>query len=417
MRFVLVTTGSSGDVAPFLALGVGLKKAGHWVRLAGPANAKAMCRSTGIDFVAIDRDQADRLRSDSRGILDKGNTLRFGLERVREKRNLLLEVNRAAWEACQGADSIIYRIGGFLAVDSIAEKLGISCYKAGLVPYTATVEFPSLYVYRGFNLGKAGNRVSYTVGEQVIWQFFRQPINTFRQNVLGLKPYPVKGPGKSDFSNSLPVIYGFSPSILPRPRDWPDNVQVTGHWAVNIDDDWQPPQGLMEYLQAGPPPVYIGFGSMVSQDPKETHQLILEALKICGQRAVLAIGWGGVQGLGDKSGMIYQIEGAPHGWLFPRVALAVHHGGIGTTTANLKAGIPAVIVPHNYDQPFWGQRVARLGVGTKPIPRKILTPERLANAIQRCLSDEGIRHRAIEIGKLIASENGVTESIKIIENL
>ena len=415
MRFVLVTTGSLGDVKPFLALALGLQQAGHATSLAGPENARKLCAELGIEFYAIDRDHQERLRAQEGTRLESGNTLRYGLQRVIDKRKILYNVNRAAWKACQGAEAIVYRMGGFLAVDNIAERLRVPCFKAGLVPYTATRKYPSLYVYRGFDLGMAGNRLSYRIGEQVIWQFFREPVNALREKELGLKPYPLTGPNINHFSSRLPVLYGFSPAILPRPDDWPENVHITGHWQLEEDRDWVPPQDLVDFLEDGSPPVYMGFGSMVSRDPQGTYELVLDTLRQCGQRAILASGWGGL-GKGDgNSGRIYSLEEAPHAWLFPRVSCVVQHGGIGTLTANLKAGVPAVIVSFNYDQPFWGEVVRRLGVGPPAIPRKRLTAERLAKAICTCLEDAEMQAKAAAIGRQVRVEDGVGCAVQLIQ--
>lgn len=432
MRFVLATTGSLGDIKPFLALAIGLQQAGHSVRLAGPRNAANLCAQVGVEFFPIDQDQQARLRAagsaagdtastpgagpQGQAQLEAGNTLRFGLQRVKSKRRIFHDVNRAAWQACQGAEALVYRIGGYLQVDSIAERLGVPCFKAGLVPYTPTRAFPSLYVYRGFSWGSLGNRLSYALGEQAVWQFFRRPINDFRQDELGLKPYPFMGPDRKHFGSRLPVIYGFSPALLPRPDDWPERVHVTGHWALDELGDWQPPAALRAFLQAGPPPVYIGFGSMISRDPQQTYQVVLEALQRCGQRAILASGWGGVLGQVEPNSRLYSLDYAPHEWLFPRMAAVVHHGGIGTTTAGLKAGAPTVIIPFNYDQPFWGAQVARLGVGPAPIPRQQLNAERLAQAIQMCLEDESIRQNAAVMGRQMRCEDGICHTIEIIHH-
>jgi sterol 3beta-glucosyltransferase len=419
MQFVLVTTGSMGDVQPFLALGLGLQQAGHRVRLAGPEDARGLCVTLGVEFYPIDQEHQKRLHDETSASLERGNTLRFGLQRIQAKRDIFGQVNRAAWRACQGAEAIIYRIGGFLAVDSIAERLGVACFKAGLVPYTPTRAFPSLYVYRGFDLGAIGNRLSYTVSEQGIWQFFRETINIFRQEELGLKPHPFNGPARNDFGSRLAVLYGFSPAILSRPDDWPAHVYITGHWDLARQADWQPSQDLLDFLEAGPPPVYVGFGSMVSQRPQEFYELVVEAIRRCGQRAVLASGGGKVEGQQSikraPAEMIYSLDHAPHDWLFPRMAAVVHHGGIGTTTAGLRAGVPNVVVPFNYDQPFWGATVARLGAGPAPVPRQKLSAERLAQAIRASLENPRMRQRAEEISRQMRAEDGVAHAVGIIQ--
>jgi len=185
---------------------------------------------------------------------------------------------------------------------------------------------------------------------------------------------------------------------------------------VDEADGWQPPSALIDFLQSGSPPVYIGFGSMSNRNPEQTADLIIQALMRTKQRAILLSGWSGLH----KSNIpdsIFMIDSVPHSWLFPRVAAVVHHGGASTTAAGLRAGVPSIVIPFFGDQPFWGQRIADLGVGAKPIPRQKLTVERLANAIQEVVTNEGIRLRAATLGKQIQTEDGIASAVEIIGQL
>jgi sterol 3beta-glucosyltransferase len=112
---------------------------------------------------------------------------------------------------------------------------------------------------------------------------------------------------------------------------------------------------------------------------------------------------------------VFVLDSAPHSWLFPRMSAVVHHGGAGTTAEGLRAGVPAVIVPFTVDQPFWGNRIKALGAGTEPIPVKGLTTDKLAEAIQTATSDPKMRQRAESIGRLIRSEDGVGNAVKIVK--
>jgi sterol 3beta-glucosyltransferase len=191
---------------------------------------------------------------------------------------------------------------------------------------------------------------------------------------------------------------------------------VTGYWFLDPAEDWMPAPALVDFLAAGPPPVYVGFGSMSSRKPEETTALILGALARTGQRGIIHAGWGGMQ-RADLPDSVLMIDGVPFSWLFPRVAVVVHHGGAGTTSAGLRAGVPAVVVPFFGDQPYWGQRVADLGVGPAPIPRKKLTAERLAQAIQVAVTDHAMRQRAAELGTKIRAEDGVACAVAVVEQM
>ena len=214
----------------------------------------------------------------------------------------------------------------------------------------------------------------------------------------------------------MPILYGFSPSVIPAPSDWNDQTHITGFWFVDEADDWQPPAALLDFLQAGPAPIYIGFGSMSSRAPEQTADLVIQALALTNQRAILLSGWGGLQKVNIPDS-IFMIDAIPHSWLFPRVSAVIHHGGASTTAAGLNAGVPSVIIPFFGDQPFWGQRIADLGVGPKPIPRKKLTADRLANAIREVVTNEDMRQRAAKLGKQIQAENGIKSTVEIFSQL
>jgi sterol 3beta-glucosyltransferase len=180
--------------------------------------------------------------------------------------------------------------------------------------------------------------------------------------------------------------------------------------------DWTPPAALSKFLASGTPPVYIGFGSMGSRNPAETANLVLAALDRAGQRGILVSGWGGLS-QAHLPDAVHMMESVSHSWLFPRVAAAVHHGGAGTTAAGLRAGVPSIVVPFFGDQLFWGQRVEKLGVGTAPIPRKKLTVENLARAIDQTVTDPVMRQQAANLGAKIQAEDGITNAVRIIESI
>ena len=179
----------------------------------------------------------------------------------------------------------------------------------------------------------------------------------------------------------MPVLYAYSPTLLP-PPDWPSRFHVTGAWFLDPPPDWQPPPDLVAFLEGGPPPVYVGFGSMTSADPDATLALVLDALSRAGQRGVLLHGWAGLGTGRELPDTVFALDDVPHSWLFPRMAALVHHGGAGTTVAGLRAGIPSVVTPLTADQPSWGRIVHRLGAGPRPIPFRRLTATRLSRGFE-----------------------------------
>jgi sterol 3beta-glucosyltransferase len=223
------------------------------------------------------------------------------------------------------------------------------------------------------------------------------------------------GPFKSAGLDKGEILYGLSPSVIPKPKDWGDNIHLTGFWFLDSTEDLEPTAELENFVESGSPPVYVGFGSMSNRKPEETADIVLQALKMTGQRAIMYSGWGSLQKSNVPSNVL-MVDSAPHTWLFPRCSAVIHHGGAGTTAAGLRGGTPSIVVPFHGDQPFWGKLVAELSVGPKPIPHKKLTAKRLTQAIRDAQSAE-IRERARELGAMIQKEDGTANAIEIIKNL
>jgi len=175
--------------------------------------------------------------------------------------------------------------------------------------------------------------------------------------------------------------------LVPKPQDWGPEIDIAGFVFLDLASTFEPPKELQAFLDAGDPPVYIGFGSIVVDDPDKFTQTIFEAVEKAGVRALVSKGWGG---LGDDNvpENVFMLENTPHDWLFPKVKAVVHHGGAGTTAIGLKCGKPTLVVPFFGDQQFWGAMIAEAGAGSAPIPYKKVTPDKLADGIKECLTDE-----------------------------
>jgi UDP:flavonoid glycosyltransferase YjiC (YdhE family) len=350
-----------------------------------------------------------------RELLEKGNLLTIMRRTAKEAERATLEWAEDGLAACQGMDLLIAGLGGLFIGFALAEKLGLPLIQAFLVPFTPTRAFPGPLIPRAMpNLGGSFNRLTHHLTRQMMWQPFRSADSLARRKVLGLPPAPFRGPHYSERARGLPLLYGFSPSVISAPPDWGDDIHVTGFWLLDSAGDWVPPPELLDFLQAGSPPVYIGFGSMSTRKPEETADLVVEALKRTGQRAILLSGWGGLQKT-TLTDSVFMIDSIPHSWLFPCVSAVVHHGGAGTTAAGLRAGVPSVVIPFFGDQPFWGRCVEKLGVGPVPIPRKELTIERLAKAVHAAVTDEAMRQRAADLGSKIQAEDGVARAVEVIQ--
>ncbi|NJN68175.1 MAG: glycosyltransferase family 1 protein [Chloroflexaceae bacterium] len=410
MHITIATMGTRGDVQPYVALGKGLQRAGHTVRLATFANFASFVRHHGLDFAAIAGDSMALMEA----IIHAGtNPLAFMRRSYQFYRPIMDQVLEDTRRACLGADLVVCQLACIYTYH-LAEKLGIPCVQAFVMPFHRTRTFPSMMSPPGWSLGGLYNFLTHVVSEQAFLHAFGSDLNRWRQS-LGLSPLPRHHwPYQCLHGRLIPVLYGFSPSLIPRPPDWGHHIQVTGHWFLDDDPSWQPPTSLCDFLAAGPPPVYVGFGSITGKDFGSLSAMVLEALRKTGQRGVLLSGWGGLTS-SDGNDDVLVLDGAPFGWLFPQMAAVVHHGGIGTTTAGLRAGVPSVIVPFAFDQPFWGQRVHALGVGPHPILHRELTVSRLAAAIRQATSDPAMRERADHLGQRIRSEDGTARAVEVIE--
>jgi UDP:flavonoid glycosyltransferase YjiC (YdhE family) len=415
MRIAIIAPGSRGDVQPYVALGKGLQEAGQTVRLVTHRDYETLVVSDGLEFWPMVGDVQEIVQTQAmRDRIEGGNILRLMAQVAKEGERRAIELAEGGLSAARGMDLLLAGIGGIHIALALAEGLDLPCVQAYLFPFTPTRHFAGVLAsgIPGW-LGGSLNRLSHHLGRQLMWQVFRSADKQMRKKVLGLSPAPFLGPYRADQTRDRPILYGFSPAVIPPPPDWGEQVHVTGYWFLDSVADWTPPETLTSFLDSGAPPVYVGFGSMSQRRPEETTKLVIEALRQINGRAILLSGWGGLQKK-DLPNSVLMIDSVPHSWLFSRVSAVVHHGGAGTTAAGLRAGVPSIVIPFFGDQPFWGRRVAELGVGPDPIPRKNLTAERLACAIQRAVNDQGMRQRAADLGRKIRAEDGVARAVEII---
>ncbi|KAF2486063.1 putative glucosyl/glucuronosyl transferase [Neohortaea acidophila] len=435
LNIVIQVVGSRGDVQPFVALGKVLKTYGHRIRLATHPVFKDFVLENGLEFFSIGGDPSLLMAFmvKNPGLMPGFRTLISG--DVGQRKKDIAGYLQGCWRSCYQAghgmsppqddrsessgdesavrpfvaDCIIANPPSFAHVHC-AEKLGIPLHIMFTMPYSPTQAFPHpLANIQASNADpQLTNYISYAMIELLSWQGLGDTINRFRAKCLDLDPVSlIWAPGMLE-RLKVPHTYCWSPALIPKPKDWGPHISISGFFFLDLATDYTPPADLHAFLDAGPPPVYIGFGSIVLDDPNAMTELIFEAVRMTGQRVLLSKGWGGIGADADDLRIpdgVFMLGNVPHDWLFKHVSCVVHHGGAGTIAAGLAAGRPTLVVPFFGDQPFWGAMVSRAGAGPDPIPHKQLTADKLADAINFCLKPESLE-RAKELASKIAAERG-----------
>lgn len=414
MRTVVFALGSRGSAQPVIALGHGLARAGHDVVLATHPEYQSSIEKLGLGFLPI-RINMPEVFSQRLGqeMLESGrNPLAFAraLKKISES-EIMADCLQEARHAAEGAELVLFNQFAFVAYH-VSEALRIPAIGLSLAPSARTREFTNMSFPQRDRPGIV-NHASHILAEQMYWHPLRRLTNRWRRE-LGIAPAPFWGLHKKMVAERQPLLHLYSPLILPKPADWPSWLHVTGYCFLDDERDRLPAQ-LEAFIDEGPPPVYVGFGSMVSRAPKTTGELVLAAIQRAGVRAVVASGWGGLELPAGRAGNNFVIKEAPHRLLFPRMAAVVHHAGIGTTMAVARAGVPSVPVPFFMDQPFWSHRLALLGTGTTPLPFKTLSADKLADAIKLAATDRGMAARAKQLGARIAAEDGLSTAAALVD--
>jgi sterol 3beta-glucosyltransferase len=416
MRVTLTAVGSRGDVQPYVALGLGLHAAGHEVVVATHETFREFVTEHGLGYATLAGDPRAMVAAADRWLASGRNrdVLPVARNLFRQVRPVLAAWLSDFWRVAQGSDVLVYSPVATPAW-SVAERLGIPGIAAYLQPLHRTRHFAAGGVPSSVSLGGGFNLATHVLTQQFMWQPVRRQINVWRRDTLGLSAAAGPGPlGPRRRAALLPTLYAFSPLVVPKPADWDESIRLTGYWVLPADPAWRPPPELAAFLAAGPAPVYAGFGSMTPVRAGRLTSIVIDALAATGQRGVFLGGWGAL-GEGELPSSVIAVRDVPHEWLLPRMRAIVHHGGAGTTGAALRAGVPSIVVPLGFDQPFWGGRVHALGVGPRPISRRRLTASRLADAIRTAATDGAMQARAASLGAALRAERGVETAVAEIE--
>jgi UDP:flavonoid glycosyltransferase YjiC (YdhE family) len=397
-----------------VAVAAGLQRAGHRVTLAAPASAAALAQAYGVSTHPVRFDMQTFVQQPEIQAVLNGRNIFRQLRLLRtDMRAGMVQALADFWEATAGADYVVASGVGLNGLEA-ASRRGVPLAYASLAPFTpATRAFPSFMLPVRTSLGGGYNYLTYGLILRALWPVLAGPLNAWRAAHLKLPAWrSIEQILKTEHGPGTAWLYGFSPSVLPKPPDWQAEQHVTGYWFLDAPAGWQPPVELLRFLDAGPPPVYVGFGSLRPADPERLTRLSVRALELSGQRGVLLTGG---RARAASTSRLFYVDDVPHSWLFPRMAAVVHHGGAGTTGAGLRAGVPSIITPFIGDQFAWAEQVVKRGAGPPAGPAKQLTAEKLARRIQLAVHDAGLRERAAALGEKVRAEDGVAAAVAVIE--
>ncbi|EST35888.1 UDP-glucose:sterol glucosyltransferase [Streptomyces roseochromogenus subsp. oscitans DS 12.976] len=399
-------------MAPYTGLGHRLVRSGHEVTLVTHARFEPLVAGSGVRFHSLPVDpraelESPRGRGLHRSASEAGKLLRLADLARRIVGRMTEDLITA------GRDSEILLLSASLAPlgHAIAEGLRLPSMGVFLQPLAGTREFAPP-VLGGGSWGPAVNRLAGHGVCLATEHIFTGALPGVRRR-LGLPPVRAGAARRARERRRWPVHHGFSPLVVPRPRDWRPGLSVSGYWWP-YDTEAQLPDRIREFLDTGPAPVFVGLGSATVPDAGRLSAQVVAALRRAGLRGVIQRGWGGLAAAGDD---MLTVDEVPHALLFPHMAAVVHHAGAGTTAAGLRAGVPAVPVPVQFDAGFWSARLVALGVAPGVVPLRRLTADALASALVRATREPGYRERARVLGVRIRTEDGAAPVLAALERL
>ncbi|CAO1626329.1 unnamed protein product [Sympodiomycopsis kandeliae] len=417
MRIICLTIGSRGDVQPYIALCKGLKEQGHRPCIVSHPEYQEWVEKHGIEFRGAGGDPGALMKL---SVEHRLFSPAFFKESLGKFRTWLDELLRECYEQCWDAELLIESPSTMAGIH-VAEAYQCYYFRAFTMPWTATRYLPQAFAVPPVDLGEAYNISSYALFDRVFWQATSGQINRWRRHMLGLAP--------TNFAEldqeSVPFMYNFSSAVVPHPIDWSDNIAVTGYWFLSSSSEgWEAPEDLQKFIDDAKKDekkiAYIGFGSITVPDAEKTTHNIYEAVKQADIRAIVSKGWSDRMSNKDSNkkpeqppDCVYVVDSIPHDWLFPKIDIAFHHGGAGTTGASLRAGLVTLIKPWFGDQFFWSGRVQKLGAGLKV---NSLDIDEIAEALSTAAADRIMVEKAADVGARIRAEDGVENAISFLNS-
>jgi UDP:flavonoid glycosyltransferase YjiC (YdhE family) len=398
MKAVLTSRGSRGDVNPIIEIAGGLKKKGHEASICVPELFEEYALEQDVDVSLYKEDSQEIMQGLGSGLRSVKTGMKFFQNSIDQQFEFMLN-------ATGNADILITTVNE-LSAPTIAEYRRIPHFRLTFAPILPGNHPPPFSPWQ--KLPAFLNRVGWKTLNILSGMAIKKFINKKRKE-LGLKSAPDSNTYHTSRSHTLLSI---NPELAPPCETWEGkyNYDYVGYCYGQIDGNLN--QDLIQFIENGAPPVYVGFGSVHIKDPEKFTEKVVEAVEKTGCRVVLGQGWVGL-GNGYLQDDIFCVGDTHHASLFPKMAGIVHHGGSGTTHTSAKAGIPQFILPQFMDQYYWGHRVHEMGMGPKPIIPKRIKSENLVRAFDE-LTNGMYRKNTTLLAERMKNEDGVKRSIDII---
>lgn len=409
MKLAIVAIGTRGDVEPHAVLCAGLRRAGFDASLCAPEDMAPFLEELGIPFDPIPVNFRHLCGTpEGSALLASGDNGMDFLKRFScIARNAVARIIEGIRAACDRADAVCYSPLGLPARYFAAER-GLPAFATALQPLGRTGEISHPMLGLPHWSPRFINACSYRLIEQMFWLVARPLLQPYISRRLTLR-----GDFNRLYRHPAPILFGYSPHVVPRPHDWKPWMHATGYWT-GLSSVWRPPGDLLDFLDEGPA-ICVGFGSMNTPRIERIMDVTLEAVRASRRRAVVLTGWSDYSGSGEgRRGDLFFAKAVPHAWLFPRVAAVISHGGAGTVAAALRSATPSIVLPFFFDQGFWGRWLASRGLGPPPLSFRSLSVDAVGRALDKATQCREIQSRLRALAAKLQEEDGVGRAVSIL---
>jgi UDP:flavonoid glycosyltransferase YjiC (YdhE family) len=419
MKAILFSLGTRGDMEPFLAIAQLLKERGWEVICSFPEQFKDIVEETGIPFEPLSKRFMEMVEGEQGRIIlgGKGSIIKkikaiIWMIReskvvqkvvIKQQRDLIDKIN---------PDRVIYNGKCSYPVIWGMANPGRSIMISPIPCFIHYVRGRAV-VGMNFNLGPFINKLTYTLQNFALFSNVHKTSKIYQKEFEGIDFS--SGRIQKNFLTKEKMIYTVSPALFPRPEYWPEQVHIVGYHERRIEWNWEADELLLDFLGTYKKTLFITFGSMINPEPEVKTRILLEALKDTGIPAIINTASGGLKKPGVIPKNVLFLEKVPYDWILPKVYAVIHHGGSGTTHTALKYGCASMIIPHIFDQFYWNDLMANLGVGPKGVSIKKLNVKVLRRKMMALFNNSLYRKNAEILSGKIHQENFKDQLYKLIE--